>query len=61
VYLVCPNNEKQSAAERKRGKGRKKSAGDMRTVPAKAVVCHYEKRIGDAPAAEEKQPEPLAV
>ena len=61
VYLVCPNNEKQSAAEKKRGKGRKKSAGDMRTVPAKAVVCHYEKRIGDAPAQEEKPVEAEAT
>ena len=62
VYLVCPNNEKLSAAEEKRGKGRKKkTAQDETTTPAKTVVCHYEERIGDAPAVEEKQPEALAV
>ncbi|MGC1784246.1 MAG: type I DNA topoisomerase [Acidobacteriaceae bacterium] len=62
VYLLCPNNEKLSAAEETRGKARKKKAAqDQTQTPAKQVVCHYEERIGDAPAAEEKEPEALAV
>jgi DNA topoisomerase-1 len=55
VYLVCPNNEKQNAAEEKPGRGRrKKKVEDASAVPANTVVCHYQERIGDAPAAEEK-------
>ncbi|MHB1936063.1 MAG: type I DNA topoisomerase [Acidobacteriaceae bacterium] len=58
VYLVCPNNEKQTAAEEKRGKGRnKKSKVEQLAAPAKTVVCHYEQRIGDAREAEEKPAE----
>ncbi|MGH9616011.1 MAG: type I DNA topoisomerase [Acidobacteriaceae bacterium] len=46
VYLICPNNEKQTAAEQKRGKGRRKAAATAEV--AKTVVCHFEERIGDA-------------
>ncbi len=61
VYLVCPNNEKQNAAEEKRGKGRGKKADEEPAVHAKTVVCHYEERIGDAPATEEKPVEAEAT
>ncbi|MGO8720402.1 MAG: type I DNA topoisomerase [Acidobacteriaceae bacterium] len=55
VYLVCPNNEKQTAAEEKRGKGRNtKSKDEQPAAPVKTVVCHYETRIGDAREPETK-------
>jgi DNA topoisomerase I len=62
VYLVCPNNEKQTAEEEKRGKGRNKKSKDEPTAaPAKTVVCHYEKRIGDAREPETKPVEAVAT
>ncbi|MGB8480189.1 MAG: type I DNA topoisomerase [Acidobacteriaceae bacterium] len=62
VYLVCPNNEKQAAAEEKRGKGRgKKNQDEKPAASAKTVVCHYEERIGDAREAEEKPVEAAAA
>ncbi len=62
VYLVCPNNEKQAAAEEKRSKGRgKKGKEEAPATPAKAVVCHYEERIGDAREPEAKPVEAAAA
>jgi DNA topoisomerase-1 len=62
VYLVCPNNEKQTAAEEKRGKGRgKKGKDEQPAAPAKTVVCHYEERIGDAREPEAKPVEAAAA
>jgi DNA topoisomerase I len=62
VYLVCPNNEKQTAAEEKRGKGRgKKGKEEQPATSAKTVVCHYEERIGDAREPEEKPVEAAAA
>ncbi|HEX4021288.1 MAG TPA: type I DNA topoisomerase [Acidobacteriaceae bacterium] len=58
VYLVCPNNKKQGAEEEK-PKRRKKTVEKETEAPA--VICNYELRTGDAPAPEEKQPEPVAV
>jgi DNA topoisomerase-1 len=57
TYLVCPNNKKQSAEE-EAPKRRKKATAQ---AAAPAIVCNYQVRTGDAPAVEEKQPEPLAV
>jgi DNA topoisomerase-1 len=51
VYLVCPNRKAGDDDKPKR-KG-KKAADDG----AAAVVCHYQERIGDAPAAVEPQGE----
>jgi DNA topoisomerase I len=62
VYLVCPNNEKQIAADEKRGKGRgKKGKEEQPATLAKTVVCHYEERIGDAREPEEKPVEAAAA
>ena len=62
VYLVCPNNEKQTAAEEKRGKGRgKKGQEEKPAASVKKVVCHYEERVGDAREAEEKTVEAAAA
>ncbi len=62
VYLICPNNEKQTGAEEKRGKGRgKKGKDEAPPAPAKAVVCHYEERIGDARESEENPVEAAAA
>ncbi len=62
VYLVCPNNEKQTAAEEKRGKGRgKKGQEEKPAASAEKVVCHYEERIGDAREPEEKPVEAAAA
>ena len=54
LYLICPNNDKHRAEE-KPSKGRKKEAAPA----ASGVVCHYQERIGDAPAKEEKHAEPV--
>ncbi len=55
VYLVCPNNKKPSADEEAVPKKRaKKGEADS------DVACSYTKRIGDAPAPEEKKPMPTA-
>ncbi len=59
VYLICPNNEKQSAEE-KPSKGRKKAAAAA-PATANGVVCHYQERIGDAPVETEKSKEPEPV
>jgi len=62
VYLVCPNNEKQTAAEEKRGKGRgKKGQEEKPAASVKKVVCHYEERVGDAREPEEKPVEAAAA
>jgi len=54
VYLICPNNEKQKAEEKpKRGRG-KKPPVEAASSTDKPVICHYEKRIGDAPSEAEK-------
>jgi hypothetical protein len=59
---VCPNNEKQIAAEEKRGKGRgKKGKEEELATPAKTVLCHFEERIGDAREPEEKPVEAAAA
>jgi DNA topoisomerase-1 len=58
VYLICPNNEKQSAEE-KPSKGRKKKAAAP--SPEKTVICHYQERIGDAPVEADKAKEDEAV
>ena len=55
VYLVCPNNKKPSADEEAAPKKRAKK-GEQES----ATVCSYTKRIGDAPAPEEKKPVPTA-
>jgi DNA topoisomerase-1 len=54
VYLVCPNNPKKSAmaeaaaaAEKPAKKGKKKAAEPL--DPDAPIVCHFTKRIGDAP------------
>ena len=54
VYLVCPNNKKPTAGEDEAPKKRKK-----KDEPESEVACSYTKRIGDAPAPEEK-PVPTA-
>ena len=46
VYLTCPNNKKPAASDEK-GSKRKKKAAEEET----GVVCHYSKRLRDAPAA----------
>jgi DNA topoisomerase-1 len=52
VYLVCPNNPKKSAAVV--DEPAKKSAKKGKTKPEERdpdapIVCHYTKRLGDAP------------
>jgi DNA topoisomerase I len=54
VYLVCPNNKKPTAGEDEAPKKRKK-----KDEPESEAACSYTKRIGDAPAPEEK-PMPTA-
>jgi DNA topoisomerase I len=54
VYLVCPNNKKPAADEDEAPKKRKK-----KDEPESEAACSYTKRIGDAPAPEEK-PMPTA-
>ncbi|MHB1673556.1 MAG: type I DNA topoisomerase [Acidobacteriaceae bacterium] len=62
VYLVCPNNEKQTAADEKRGKRRnKKSKDEQPAAPEKTVVCHYEERIGSAREPESEPVEAAAA
>jgi len=46
VYLECPNKKKGAEEETKPKKGAKKAAAP---AEGEAVVCHYSKRIGDAP------------
>ncbi len=49
VYLVCPNNPKKSAAaeaDKPAKKGKKKAGVEDEDAP---VVCHFTKRLGDAP------------
>ncbi|MHB1796511.1 MAG: type I DNA topoisomerase [Acidobacteriaceae bacterium] len=59
VYLICPNNEKQTAADEKRGKRRnKKSKDEQPAAPEKTVVCQYEERIG---SAREPESEPVGA
>jgi len=55
VYLVCPNNKKPSADEEAAPKKRAKK-GDAES----SITCSYTKRIGDAPAPQEKKPVPTA-
>ncbi len=55
VYLVCPNNKKPSSDEEAAPKKRGKKAG-----AEGETLCSYTKRIGDAPAPEEKKPIPIA-
>jgi DNA topoisomerase-1 len=43
VYLECPNKKKSPEEEARPRKGKKAAE------PAAATVCHYSKRIGDAP------------
>ena len=47
IYLECPNKKKAGEEEAAPKRGKKAAA----SAPAegKAVVCHYSKRIGDAP------------
>ncbi|HZC43332.1 MAG TPA: type I DNA topoisomerase [Acidobacteriaceae bacterium] len=62
VYLVCPNNEKQTAAEEKRGKGRgKKNQEEKPAASSKTVVCHYEERVGEAREPERNLAETAAT
>jgi DNA topoisomerase-1 len=60
VYLVCPNNEKQNAAEEKSGKGRKKKVSEAAPV-GKTIVCNFQERIGDAREPEAKPVEAVAA
>ncbi|HWE85401.1 MAG TPA: type I DNA topoisomerase [Terracidiphilus sp.] len=49
IYLECPNKKKgaeEEAAPAKKGRGRKSAAA---AEPHAHTVCHYSKRIGDAP------------
>jgi DNA topoisomerase-1 len=48
IYLECPNKKKGAEEEVKAKKPGKKSAVPE---PGAVVVCHYSKRIGDAPPA----------
>ena len=48
IFLECPNKGKAQEEEARPKKGAKKAAEPQ---PDTAVVCHYSKRIGDAPAA----------
>jgi DNA topoisomerase-1 len=48
IYLECPNKKKGAEEEVKAKKSGKKSAVPE---PGAVVVCHYSKRIGDAPPA----------
>ena len=57
VYLICPN--KQASEEVEKPRRGKKAAAAKPEKPK--VACNYQKRIGDAPAAEEKKPEAVAV
>ena len=43
IFLECPNKKKSPEEEARPKKGKKPAE------PAAAVVCHYSKRIGDAP------------
>jgi len=45
IYLECPNKKKSPEEEARAKKGSKKSAPE----PGAPIVCHYSKRIGDAP------------
>ena len=46
IFLECPNKKKGAEEEVKPRKGGKKAA---EPEPGAAIVCHYSKRIGDAP------------
>jgi DNA topoisomerase-1 len=49
IYLECPNKKKgaeEEAAPAKKGRGKKAAAA---AEPHAHTVCHYSKRIGDAP------------
>jgi DNA topoisomerase I len=45
VYLECPNKKKGAEEEKPKKKGKKAAQPE----PGAEVVCHYSKRIGDAP------------
>jgi DNA topoisomerase-1 len=63
VYLVCPNNPKRSAGaeavvDKPTKKGKKKAAFE---VVDGVVVCHFTKRLGDAPEKLQPIVPPLPV
>jgi DNA topoisomerase-1 len=45
IYLECPNKKKGAEEEKPKKKGKKVAQPE----PGAEVVCHYSKRIGDAP------------
>jgi len=45
IYLECPNKKKGAEEEKPKKKGKKAAQPE----PGAEVVCHYSKRIGDAP------------
>jgi DNA topoisomerase I len=45
IYLECPNKKKGAEEEKPKKRGKKAAEPE----PGAAVVCHYSKRIGDAP------------
>jgi DNA topoisomerase-1 len=53
VYLVCPNNPKKSAAaeviDKPTKKGKKKPASDESDEDHGPIICHFTRRLGDAP------------
>ncbi len=62
VYLICPNNEKQSAEEKpSKGRNKKAAAGAATPSQSNAVICHFQERIGDAPVEAEKVKEAETV
>jgi len=49
VFLECPNRKKVAEEETVPRKGAKKAAGKAVAAAESGVVCHYSKRIGNAP------------
>ena len=45
IYLECPNKKKGAEEEKPKKRGKKAPEPE----PGAEVVCHYSKRIGDAP------------
>jgi DNA topoisomerase-1 len=45
IYLECPNKKKGAEEEKPKKKGKRAATPE----PGAEVVCHYSKRIGDAP------------
>ncbi len=58
VYLTCPNNKRPAAADEKAApkKGAKKAEkkGTAAAEETDGIICHYSKRLGDAPEPKAK-------